>query len=111
MLLQPRPVELVAGGRALIGDELAGRALALVQAKCLYALEVQAGERPGPHSDDVAMRSARSRIVTQHTCAPGAAGEARGSGARPPRLGRMTGRATGLAGERAGMRERPLPNG
>jgi UDP-N-acetylmuramate dehydrogenase len=41
-------VALVAGGRALLGDQLSGRTLALVRAKCLYALEVQAGERWDP---------------------------------------------------------------
>jgi hypothetical protein len=36
---------------ALIGDKLA---LALMRAECLYALEVQAGERTGPWSDEAA---------------------------------------------------------
>ena len=54
-------VALVAGGRALIGNELAGGALALVRAKCLYALEVQAAERPGPYSDQAATRYAPAR--------------------------------------------------
>src|SRR5205085_1325983 len=51
-------VALVAGGRALLGDQLTGQALALVRAKCLYALEVHAGERAGPYSDQAATRYA-----------------------------------------------------
>ena len=59
-------VALVAGCRALIGDELAGDALALVRAKCLYALEVQAGERPGPYSDEAAARYAQRALGHSH---------------------------------------------
>ena len=59
-------VALVAGGRALIGDQLADPALALVRAKCLYALEVQAGERPGPYSDEAATRYARRALAHGH---------------------------------------------
>jgi hypothetical protein len=59
-------VALVAGGRALIGAELADRALALVRAKCLYALEVQAGERPGPYSHRAATRYARRAVAHDH---------------------------------------------
>jgi hypothetical protein len=59
-------VALVAGGRALIGDQLADGALALVRAKCLYALEVQAGERPGPYSDEAATRYARRALAHRH---------------------------------------------
>jgi len=56
-------VALVAGGRALIGDELAGATLTLVRAKCLYALEVQADERPGPYSDLAATRYAQRALA------------------------------------------------
>ena len=59
-------VALVAGGRALIGDRLAGHMLALVRAKCLYALEVQAGERPGPYSDEAATRYAQRALAHSH---------------------------------------------
>jgi hypothetical protein len=59
-------VALVADGRALIGDELAGGALALVRAKCLYALAVQAGERPGPYNDQAATRYARHALAHAH---------------------------------------------
>jgi hypothetical protein len=56
-------VALVAGDRALIGEELRGRALALVQAKCLYALEIQAGECPGPYTEAAATRYAQHAIA------------------------------------------------
>ena len=61
-----RVVGLVVGGRALIADELAESALALVRAKCLYALEVQAGERAGPYSDEAATRYAGSALAHRH---------------------------------------------
>jgi len=59
-------VALVARGRALISEELAGGALALVRAKCLYALEVRAGERPGPHSDEAAESYAQRALAHGH---------------------------------------------
>src|SRR5215213_9295993 len=49
-------VALVAGGRALIDEQLAGDALALVQAKCLYALEIEAQTLPGPYAEPAASR-------------------------------------------------------
>ena len=61
-----RVVALVADGRALIGDELAGGTLVLVRAKCLYALEVQAAERPGPYSDQAATRYAQHAHAHRH---------------------------------------------
>jgi hypothetical protein len=60
-------VALVAGERALIGPELAGDALALVRAKCAYALEIQAGTRLGPYTDEAATRYAQ-RVL--HDCSP-----------------------------------------
>jgi hypothetical protein len=47
---------LVAGGRAALGDQVTGRTLALVCAKC--RLEVQAGGRAGPYSVQAATRHA-----------------------------------------------------
>ena len=55
-------VALVAGGRALNDDGLTGAALARVRAKCLYALEIQAGTRPGPYADESAGRSAEHAL-------------------------------------------------
>jgi hypothetical protein len=37
-----------------------------VRAKCLYALEVQVGERPGPYSDEAATRYARRALAHRH---------------------------------------------
>jgi hypothetical protein len=65
---QPTPSR-AARGRALIADELAEAALALVRAKCLYPLEVQAGERAGPYSDEAATGT-RSRTATRRAHAP-----------------------------------------
>jgi hypothetical protein len=59
-------VALVAGGRALLGDQLTGRTLALVRAKCLYALEVQAGERAGPYDEQAATRYAQRALAHRH---------------------------------------------
>jgi hypothetical protein len=59
-------VALVAGGRALLGDQLTGRTLALVRAKCLYALEVQAGERAGPYDEQAATRYAQRALAHGH---------------------------------------------
>jgi hypothetical protein len=56
--LDGRVLAVVAGNRAIIADELVGADRLRVQAKALYALEVRAGERPGPYSDDAAERYA-----------------------------------------------------
>jgi hypothetical protein len=59
-------VALVAGGRALLGDQLAGLTLVLVRAKCLYALEVQAGERAGPYDEQAATRYVQRALAHRH---------------------------------------------
>jgi hypothetical protein len=51
-------VAVVAQDRAIIADDLVGADRLRAQAKALYALEVLAGERPGPYSDDAAERYA-----------------------------------------------------
>src|SRR5215213_5673518 len=56
-------VALVAGGRALIDEQSAGDALALVQAKCLYALEIEAQTLPGPYAEPAASRFARDVLA------------------------------------------------
>jgi hypothetical protein len=55
-------VAWVVGSRAVITSGLDGDALDLVRAKSLYALEVQAGERPGPYTDGAATAYARSAM-------------------------------------------------
>lgn len=54
-----RVVALVLGGRALIDNaQLPADALPIVQAKCLYALEIQGQTRPGPYTELAATRFA-----------------------------------------------------
>jgi hypothetical protein len=55
-------VAWVVGGRAVITGGLADDASDLVRAKCLYALEIAAGERPGPYTDGAATAYARSAM-------------------------------------------------
>jgi hypothetical protein len=55
-------VAFVVGGRALITSNLADEALAVVRAKCLYALEIATGERPGSCCDGAAAAYARSTV-------------------------------------------------
>jgi hypothetical protein len=55
-------VAFVVGGRAVITADLADDAFDVVRAKCLYALEVQAGEQRGPYSDRAATAYARSAL-------------------------------------------------
>jgi hypothetical protein len=103
----PAPVGV--GCRARVGDELAGRALALVQAKCMYALEVQARERPAPYSEPAATRRALARRQPSALARRGADGPGSGPGVaararvrdRPSRtastLTRAVGEGTGPA--------------
>jgi hypothetical protein len=51
-------VAFVVGGQALISDRLSDDAFVLVRAKCLYALQVEAGRRPAPYTDAAATRYA-----------------------------------------------------
>lgn len=60
ILLHGHPAALVMGDRAIIADRLTGLERALVEAKARYALEIAAGERPGPYHDSDAERHARS---------------------------------------------------
>ena len=57
-----RVVAFVFGDRAVITDDLADDAFDVVRGKCLYALEVQAGDRRGPYSDRAATAYARSAL-------------------------------------------------
>jgi len=52
-------VALVAGDRAIVSDEISPADRRLIHAKCLYALQIQAGERPGPYTDHDATRYAQ----------------------------------------------------
>jgi hypothetical protein len=55
-----RVVAVVAGDRAVIARDLATPAEGVVRAKCLYALQVHTGDRPGPYADKNAEAYARS---------------------------------------------------
>lgn len=44
-------VAIVIADEAIIADAVPTGDLAAVKAKCLYALEIAAGERPGPYTD------------------------------------------------------------
>ncbi len=59
-------VAVVVGGRAVTTRGLAHDAFEVVRAKCLYALEVQAGEQRGPYSDPAATAYARSAVGRGH---------------------------------------------
>jgi hypothetical protein len=48
---------------AIIDDTLADSQHRLVQAMCLYALEVRAGQRSGPYSDQAAELYAREALA------------------------------------------------
>lgn len=49
-----RPAAIVAGDTAIVADHVADNDVARVQAMCLYAMEITAGDRPGPYTDALA---------------------------------------------------------
>ena len=57
--LHGKPAAIAVNGTAVIAQHVPAAALALIQAKALYALEIQAGERPGPYTDTDAEHYAR----------------------------------------------------
>jgi hypothetical protein len=57
--LHGRPAALVIAGAAIIDTHVPHELLAHVQAKALYALQIEAGERPGPYRDTDAEHYAR----------------------------------------------------
>lgn len=58
--LDGEPVAVTVGAdRAVISDRVGGGSRALVEAMCLFALQIAAGERPGPYSGADAERWAR----------------------------------------------------
>ena len=58
--LDGRLAAVVAGDQAIIADHVTGADRARVQAKALYALQIQSGERPGSYSDEGAEHHART---------------------------------------------------
>ena len=69
---QGRLAGLVVGEEAIIEAGLAGEEQLDVQAMCLFAIELAAGERPGQYSDERAMafaRQARAQRSIAHNLA------------------------------------------
>lgn len=60
--LDGRPAAIAVDGRAIVAEHVPADQLAHVQAKALYALHIQAGERPGPYSDEQAEHYARVAV-------------------------------------------------
>jgi hypothetical protein len=69
-------VAVVVGDQAVIAEELTGSARRIIEAKCLYAMQVDAGDLPGPYRDrdaedyaraapSIAPPSLRTALVTQ----------------------------------------------
>jgi hypothetical protein len=88
-------VAFVIGEHALIGPQLAETDRKLVQAKCLYALEIADGQRPGPYSEHSAMRYA-SHVLSHPRAETTLSSPQKGMGAGDERL----------AVRRAGITER-----
>lgn len=58
-----RPAAIVAGDTAIIADHVADDDRRRVQAMCLYATEIAAGDRPGPYTDQLAEQYADRAIA------------------------------------------------
>jgi hypothetical protein len=58
--LDGQPAAIAVDGRAIVAQHVPAQQLAHVQAKALYALHIQAGERPGPYTDQQAEHYARA---------------------------------------------------
>jgi hypothetical protein len=63
-----RIVALAFRGRALISEQLAPEELALVQAKCLYALEIEAGALRGAYTEPAATQFAERTLAEVSAC-------------------------------------------
>lgn len=57
-----RPAAIVAGDTAIVADHVADNDVARVQAMCLYAMEITAGDRAGPYTDALAEQYADHAI-------------------------------------------------
>lgn len=65
--LHGRPVALALGENAIIADHVTGAQRSIAAAMALYALQIQAGQRPGPYTDTDAERYARHANALRHT--------------------------------------------
>ena len=63
--LRGRSAAIVAGDSAILAEHVPDELAAHVQAKALYALQIQAGELPGPYTDAAAERYARSAAAAR----------------------------------------------
>jgi hypothetical protein len=62
---------VVLAGQAIVDDTLGAGELRHVLAMCLFALEVQAGDRPGPYCEQAADAYACSALVPTVGCSDG----------------------------------------
>ena len=78
--LHGQPAAIAIAGTAIIAQHVPDALLAHVQAKALYALQIQAGERPGPYTDADAEHYARAAAAARTAHAtPSCAGRSRRS--------------------------------
>jgi len=68
--LRGRSAAIVAGDSAIIAEHVPDELAAHVQAKALYALQIQAGELPGPYTDAAAEQYARTAAASQQPPEP-----------------------------------------
>lgn len=61
--LDGRPVALALGDEAILADHITDDDRPIVAGMALYAIEVQAGTRPGPYSDADAERHTRRELA------------------------------------------------
>jgi len=63
--LAGQPAAIAVDGRAIVAEHVPAHQLTHVQAKALYALQIQAGQRPGPYDDDHAEHYARTAATAR----------------------------------------------
>lgn len=69
-----RAVAVVIGaGQAVVSEHVPDGERAIVHAMCVYAMEVAAGDRPGPYRDDAAERHATTLLLKARHANAGAA--------------------------------------
>jgi len=68
--LRGQTAAIVAGDSAILAEHVPGDLVAHVQAKALYAMQIQAGELPGPYTDAGAERYAQIAAATPARPAP-----------------------------------------
>jgi len=68
--LRGRTAAIVAGDTAILAEHVPDELVARVQAKALYALQIQAGELPGPYTDAGAERYTHTAAAAAARPAP-----------------------------------------